>query len=151
MPFTRTSFLRLLKIIAAIIIAGIIIGYAIWRSFNYARGPHIEIFEPANGSSTASTTLLIRGQAKRINNLTLNGMSMFINEEGDFNSRVIIFPGINRLTISGRDQFGRETSTSLEIVGKGVMPEPKVNEPEKIATSTATSTATTSTGTSIGE
>ncbi len=138
MPLTRTSFLRLIKICAAILIASIIIGYAIWRSLNYARGPHIEIFEPKDGSATTTNTITVRGRSERINNLTLNGNAVFIDEQGNFSEVIILFPGINRLTVAGRDQFGRSTETRLEIVGKGVLPEAKIRaipiQNEKVAT-----------------
>ncbi len=143
MPFTRTSLLKYIKILAAIIIAGIIIAYAIWRSFNYARGPHIDIFEPTNGSAVASTSTTIKGQAKRINNLTLNGNPILIDEQGNFSEVIIVFPGTNRITIIGNDQFGRNTQTLMEIIGKGVFPSPSVMPPQPVATTTATSTATT--------
>jgi hypothetical protein len=143
MPLTRTSLLRLIRILAAVVIAGTIVAYAIWRSLNYARGPHIDIFEPVNGSSVASATTTVRGISERINNLTLNGNPIFIDEEGHFSEVIIVFPGINRLTIAGRDQFGRETSTLLEIVGKGVLPEARAQKAEPVGTTTATSTGTT--------
>jgi hypothetical protein len=144
MRFTRSSLQRLIKILLALVLGAIIITYAIWRSLNYARGPEIVIFEPANGSATASSTIVIRGQALRINNLTVNGMPLFISEDGHFGNVIIVFPGTNRITIAGRDQFGRETSTLLEIVGENefstAMKDLEVQIVEPVATSTGTTT-----------
>ena len=143
MPFTRTSLLRLIKIIAALVIAGIIIGYAIWRSLNYARGPDIVITMPVNGSTVTAATTTVSGRAVRINNLTLNGNPIFIDEAGNFSEVIIVFPGINRLTVVGHDQFERETEVHLEIIGKGTLPRPHTEE--SIGTSTPEQKISTST------
>jgi|SRR3989344_2432697 len=152
MSFTRTSFIRSVKILTAITIGCIIIGYATWRSLNYVRGPSIEIFEPINGSAIENRTTIIRGQSKRVNNLTLNGNPVFIDEESNFHETIIVFPGVNRITITGEDRFKRQTSTLLEIVGKSDFPTPSTTTPTifstpSMATSTATSTTATSTET----
>ncbi len=126
----------------AIIVAGLIIAYAIWRSLNYARGPHIDIFEPANGSATTTNTITVRGRSERINNLTLNGNPIFIDEQGNFSEVIILFSGINRLTIAGRDQFGRDTQTRIEVVGKGVLPSPRLKAPVVVPVATSIATTT---------
>ncbi len=148
MPLTRTTLIRLLKILAAIIGVAIIIGYAAWRSFNYVQGPHIDIFEPVNGSSILKTTVIIRGQAVRINNMTLNGQPIAIDESGNFAEAVIIFPGINRLTLAGQDQFGRNSSSELILLGTLPFPSTKPVIPATIATSSTASTSTRTSGTS---
>jgi hypothetical protein len=144
MAITRSSLLRLIRTLTAIIVGGLILSYAAWRSFNYLQGPHIEVYEPTNGSATASTTVFIRGKADRIINLTLNGMPMYISEDGRFGNIVIIFPGINRLTLAGYDQFERKTETSIVIVGKSERPESPIPSPITLPSpETSTSTPTT--------
>ncbi len=142
MALTRTSYLKIIKITSTIIVVGIIVAYAIWRSSNYARGPHIEITEPLDGSTTMAATTTIKGLATRVNSLTLNGNPILMSEQGNFNETIIIFNGINRLTVSGQDQFGRSTDILIEIVGKGTLPTLKTPTviPET-STSTATSTS----------
>jgi len=149
MPLTRTTLIRLIKILAALVVVSIIVSYAIWRSLNYARGPHIDIFEPQDGSKIMTTTSTIRGKALRINNITLNGNPISIDESGNFGETIIVFPGINRLTLSGFDQFGRETLHSLTLLGTVPFPiqkaiqTPPSNATSTIATSTPKTTSTT--------
>jgi hypothetical protein len=114
---SRTKTLRMIRIIVISLFAVIIIAYAIWRSLNYARGPVIDIFQPLNGSSVASSTVKIIGQALRVNSLTLNGSTVFIDQAGNFTETLIVFPGTNILTFDAHDQFGRETKKELELVG----------------------------------
>ncbi len=117
MNFNRTSTLRFIRLAAIIVVALVIIIFALSRSLNYIHGPKIEIFQPINGSAVASTTVTIIGRADRINALSLNGKTVFIDELGNFKETVTLFPGVNILTLDAHDQFGRETSSQLELVG----------------------------------
>ena len=122
MPLTRTTTIRLLQILGILLLSGLIIAYAIWRSFNYARGPVIEIYYPANGSSATSSDLTIRGRALRINALFLNGNTVSMDQEGNWSETVIVFPGLNKLLLTATDQFGRNTERELDLVGLAGLP-----------------------------
>ena len=119
---TRTTTLRLLRIACAALLIAVIIGYAIWRSLDYARGPVIEITEPTNGSSVNSLTTTIKGRADRVNNLILNGNPIVVDEKGAFSETIAVFPGLNKITLAAHDQFGRSTAKELEIVGTAPFP-----------------------------
>lgn len=114
---TRTTTIRFLKILLALSIVGIISGYAIWRSMNYARGPEIDIYTPTDGFTATTSTVAIVGRAQRVNNLLLNGKSISVDEQGNFNETIIIFPGINIVTLEAHDRFERETVKRLKLVG----------------------------------
>jgi hypothetical protein len=114
---SRTKTLRMIRIAVISLFAVIIVAYAIWRSLNYARGPVIDIFQPLNGSAVATSTVNIIGRALRVNSLTLNDKTVFIDEDGNFSETLIVFTGMNILTFDAHDQFGRETKKELELVG----------------------------------
>lgn len=140
MPFTRTSYIRLLRIILAIVLVIIIVAYAIWRSLNYARGPAITILEPSNGSAVSESSVVITGHADRVNNLLMNGQPISMDQNGGFNQTIIVFPGVNLITFSASDQFGRDTENQLEIVG---MSDFKIPSSTSTAASTTTASSTT--------
>jgi hypothetical protein len=117
MPLTRTKTLRLIKIVISILVALIIVIYAIWGSLNYTKGPKINILQPQNGATITSTTTDIIGTVERAHNLTINGNPVSIDEKGNFKLRIVVFPGINRPTLKVTDSFDRTTETTLEIVG----------------------------------
>jgi hypothetical protein len=117
MPPTRTKFIRLLRITAAIAIVAAIIGYGIWRSLAYARGPSIEIYSPIDGSSSASTTIEIVGKASRINSLTVNNNPVSVDENGNFKVSLVVFQGTNIATVAATDQFGRSLQKQIRILG----------------------------------
>ncbi len=116
MPFTRTTFLRIIKIGSAILIVLLIIAYAIWRSFAYARGPRITLSEPTNYASITSSTTHIIGRVERANTITLNGKTVTIDEQGNFNETIIVFPGTNILTLVAHDQFNRTVQEQVQVV-----------------------------------
>ncbi|MDB5239197.1 MAG: hypothetical protein JWO00_532 [Candidatus Parcubacteria bacterium] len=96
----------------------IIAGYASWRSLAYAKGPSIEISTPPSGTVTSSSTIEIAGKALRINSLAINGNPLSVDETGGFKDTLAIFPGVNIVTLSATDQFGRSTEVQIQIVGK---------------------------------
>ncbi len=124
MQLSRTTILRIIKFAFVILIASIIIFYAVFRTLNYARGPSIQISWPENGTIATSTTITITGIAQRINKITLNGNSISIDEKGFFNQTVIIFPGLNKLTWVAYDQFERSSQATLDIYG--IIPLPAI-------------------------
>ncbi len=115
---SRTNNIRLIKMVGVIIFSGIVIIYAFFRILNYARGPAIIITEPENGITTSINTIIIRGQALRINKLTINGNPITTDEQGFWSHEIIVFEGLNKITIVAEDQFGRSTNRGLDIVGK---------------------------------
>ena len=117
MDLSRTSTLRLIRLSVIIFVAVIIILYALSRSLNYIHGPQIEIFQPINGSAIASSTVTIIGRADRVNSLSLNGKTVFIDESGNFQETILVLPGVNMITLSAKDQFGRSVNNQLELVG----------------------------------
>lgn len=115
--FGRSNVIRLLRLAGIIILALIIVGYAISRSLNYALGPLVNIAYPPNGSTIASSSITITGQALRVNALSLNGRPISVDEHGNFSEPIIVFAGLNKITFSATDQFGRTTSKELDLVG----------------------------------
>jgi len=116
MFLSRTSNNRLFKTIGVVFLSLIIVAYAVSRSLDYAKGPSIEISNPQNGITATSTTIEITGRALRVNEIFLNGNPILIDENGNWNETIILFPGLNKLTILGKDQFNRQTIKELDII-----------------------------------
>jgi hypothetical protein len=139
MPLNRTASIRIIQISAIVFIAILIGSYALWRSLNYARGPHITIFEPLDGSSVSASVVTIKGRADRVNKIELNMQPISMDEQGNFSEMITIFPGTNILTFDASDQFNRSTETVLHLFGT-------VDFPIKSSvTASTTVTATSST------
>jgi hypothetical protein len=115
---SRSGNIALIKWLLLAILLLTIIVFAFFRSLNYIRGPEIIIDYPQNGEIIASSSIKISGQAKRIVKIMLNDFPITINEQGYWNENLIIFPGLNKITLKVQDQFGRIRIKQLDIVGK---------------------------------
>lgn len=116
MPLTRTTTIRIIKITSLIIVVVIIVAYGVSRSLNYARGPKIDIYNPANGTVATSSMIEIVGRVERAHNLFLNGHPVTVDEQGNFKENILVFKGINIITMRADDQFGRNTEITRTLV-----------------------------------
>lgn len=117
MPFTRTNTIRLIRLIIVLIFVGLIVAYAISRSLTYVSGPYLEIYSPSDGTTTSSSTITISGRVLRVNEVSLNGNNLSFDEQGNWSETIILFEGLNRITIEAGDQFGRHVKKTLDLVG----------------------------------
>ncbi len=115
MNINRSNFIHIIKIGAIAVVIVLIASFAIWRSYNYIKGPYIEITSPQNLESINSTTTTIVGIAHRINTVKINGKPINIDESGNFKETFLLMKGTNRFVISGNDLFDRYTKIELDI------------------------------------
>jgi hypothetical protein len=115
MNINRSNFIHIIKIGAITVIIVLITSFAIWRSYNYIKGPYIEILSPKNLESIDATTTTITGTAYRINTVKINGKPINIDESGNFKETFLLMKGTNRFTISANDLFDRYTKLELDI------------------------------------
>jgi hypothetical protein len=122
MNFTRTRFAKLIRVASTLVVIVIVIGYAAYRSLAYIRGPIIHVFQPIDGASIASTTVTIIGRVDRVNSLALNDNPIQVDESGNFKQTIIVFPGVNIVTLRATDQFQRATTAELRMFGTKELP-----------------------------
>ena len=107
------------KLITGIIIfctIFIVVGYALFESHSFISGPEIIILEPAPGSTISTSSVMVKGMAMRIQDITLNGRPILIDKEGNFSEIVLLHPGYNASLFSAKDKFDRTTEYKLELV-----------------------------------
>ncbi len=105
----------MIRIAAGISACVIVIGYAMWRSLDYARGPRIMVAEPTPWQSVYASTTVVHGMIERAHAVTLNGKSIAIDETGRFIETVVVFPGTNVITLIAQDQFDRTDTVELIV------------------------------------
>ena len=110
-------------IVSVSIIAIVTIGLAIYgysQSREYLRGPVIMIDEPINGSSSTTSLVSLRGSARNISFLTLNGRQIFTDEQGRFSESLLLQNGYSIMTLEAKDRFGHIVEKRLELVYKSL-------------------------------
>lgn len=106
----------IIRVVAVVLVALIILGYAGFAFRDIFRGPQIIVNEPINGSSFASSSVAIKGVVDRVQSIELNGRLILIDEQGNFNEIVLLSPGYNVETLQAKDKFGRSTEARIELI-----------------------------------
>lgn len=105
-----SRFIRILLTLFFLLAAG----YALYEAQGLLYGPSITIHHVSTSSPTAFTS--IKGRAERISELRLNGATISVTENGEFDEPYLLADGSNRLILEARDARGRTTSATLDIV-----------------------------------
>ncbi|MEW5907571.1 MAG: hypothetical protein AB1643_00065 [Patescibacteria group bacterium] len=105
-----------LGIIAVLVITFSV--YGIYKAKNFLIGPRINIDSPKDGEIVSSEFIEIRGTAKNISGLYLNGRRVFTDENGFFKEGLLIAQGYNIIEINAVDKFNHTKDIKREIILK---------------------------------
>lgn len=114
----RNGIKKILRAVIILIIILTVLGYAYFASHNFVNGPEIIVIEPKSGTSTTTSSIKIIGKALRIQDITLNGRPIIIDDKGNFDENLILAPGYNVSLLSAHDKFGRTTEYKIDLVYK---------------------------------
>ncbi len=95
--------------------ATVLLGYGAFQAKNFVQGPTVRIESPRDGVAVHDSFIEIRGTAKNVSYLTLNGDKIFTDEAGTFTESRLLSPGYNIVTIGAKDRFGRTSTETLHI------------------------------------
>lgn len=112
----REGTKKIIKILIIATVILLIVGYALFESKSLVKGPSIIIFEPSNGTSVSSSSIMVKGQALRIKEITMNGRPISVDKQGFFNEYLILAPGYNVSILYAKDKFNRTIEYKLELV-----------------------------------
>ncbi len=107
---TPTFTFRTLVQGALMVLFGLtLILYVLWQARFLIAGPQITLAEePPRVSNERFITL--RGEARNITTITLNGRQIFTDPYGHFNEALVLENGYTIATIAATDRYGRTTS-----------------------------------------
>ncbi len=114
----RNKTKKNLKIFTICFLFVFLFGYTFYEIQRVIFGPSIEVIYPATGTSVSDSLLEISGVAKNIKDITLNGRSIFMDEEGNFKEKILLSYGYNALELKASDKFGSNTEKVVEVVYK---------------------------------
>lgn len=79
-------------------------------------GPIIALESPLNGSSITNPLAEIKGSAKNVSAVYVNGKKVFIDEEGRIAEKLLLTEGYNIIRVKAEDRFNREVEKKLEVI-----------------------------------
>lgn len=84
------------------------VGYLAFQLEGLVFGSVLSLEEPRNGEHIRSGHVLIKGEAKGVNTLDLNGRKIFTSEDGKFEEELILPYGFNIIQVTAEGRFGRK-------------------------------------------
>jgi hypothetical protein len=98
------------------LILSVLIAYGLMEAWPLMVGPSLTVSEPVEYGSYPGGIVEIRGVAKRVVRLTLNGSPLLHDQEGNFSSTLTFPRGGSILTFVATDRFGRSVTATRSIV-----------------------------------
>jgi transcriptional regulator with XRE-family HTH domain len=113
LPLLTPRFIKIALIVAVVAVA---VSYLGWQFSNFSRTPKLIIEEPANDITISENSIVLRGQAERQGELTINGQGVFVTEDETFSEKIALKEGLNTISVVIRDRRGHETSLTRRIL-----------------------------------
>ena len=104
--------------------------YAIFEARSILEGPNLIIYSPSDNITVKNPVLDVRGRAKNIFSLTINGRPVFITPDGLFYDKLLLMNGYNTIEVKVKDKFDQESSKILSVVlheSKKITPSPVID------------------------
>lgn len=115
MATNKQKFLRIAIIFFLIVTFA---AYGLYKARDFLTGPKITIESPKDGQTVSSSYLEVRGTAKNISSIRMNGRQIFVDESGIFKENLLLAMGYNIIEVSAEDKFGREVKENRKVVLK---------------------------------
>lgn len=93
----------------------LLIAYGVYNSRNLILGPEIQILFPAPESTVEEKIIGINGRARNATKVELNGRPIFINKDGYFSEKVLLYSGFNIIKIEGTDRFNQKEVKIIKV------------------------------------
>lgn len=138
------KFRKKLIIFGTLSLLIIILIYAFFNARLLLAGPQIIIKSPENGLTFDTPFIELVGEARNTSFISMNGNTIYVNEEGEFREQLLLPPGTSIIKIDARDRFERSTEETLWYTYNGERSEIDISEIEIATSSPATSTSTSS-------
>lgn len=89
--------------------------YLIFAYFRYAGSPSLDINSPGNNLVVKSDQVEIIGKADPDATLTINNEAVDLSQNGSFDVKITLQPGLNTLTITATNKFHRSSTITRNL------------------------------------
>ncbi|HTH93378.1 MAG TPA: hypothetical protein VL576_02795 [Candidatus Paceibacterota bacterium] len=96
--------------LATILIGALVVGFLgliVYNIKDMVFGAPLTVHTIADGSTINNDYVAITGSAKHAQSITINGMAVGVDRQGNFSDGVILSPGYNIVEVAETDRFGK--------------------------------------------
>lgn len=87
--------------------------YSEFRSF--ASEPRLVILNPSDGTITEMSEIIVEGKTDKGARVSINNQPVFVGNDGEFSDKLILQPGLNKVTIVAISRFDKEKSVTFFV------------------------------------
>ncbi len=117
----------------ALVTAGFF-GYLYFEFHSFVSEPRLVILEPRDGATVTDAEISVRGETDPRADVTINGESVVVDEQGVFVETLKLASGLNTIDVSSSNRFGKTRSRSFSV--NATFPEESVGEAAPLMTPT---------------
>lgn len=122
---TKTTSFRLLLLA---LVGLCIVGYGVFSFRHVFHGPQFTIEYPNENIIVTDGTLEIKGTVPFATKTTIDGRTLYIDENGAFSETLVVRDGPVIITLYAQDRFGRETTRTVEAYAQKPTPTAQSNQ-----------------------
>lgn len=92
--------------------------YGIFNARSILFGPSLEVLSPSPEQEFYDNVITVKGIAKNTTFLSLNERPIFIDTEGVFEEKLLLYSGFNTIILKAKDRFKNETEQIIRVYYK---------------------------------
>ena len=100
----------------AVVALGTVVFFSGIRLIRFSAPPRLIVDEPQDQAAVQEPTAEIKGRTEQESRLTVNGRELTLDKHGDFQERIELQPGVNRLNFLSENRFGKKSEVVRYIV-----------------------------------
>ncbi len=89
--------------------------YLVFSYFQFAGSPTLVVNSPRNNTVVSQDQVEVTGKTDPEASLVINGQKVTVSENGSFDVKIPLQPGLNSLTITATNKFNRQTVVSRNL------------------------------------
>lgn len=89
--------------------------YLGFQYFSFRKAPFLELVSPSEGEKVFQEKIEVKGKAQPDSLVTINDTPVFLLLNGEFHLEVEVFPGENKIIVTAKNKFGKETKIERTV------------------------------------
>lgn len=106
-------FSRLFGVVALVVVAVVVYLFFQYRSAFFS--PSLQVSTPAERARVSSQTVQVQGLSDPNTTVTVNGLPVYVDNNGHFSKEIPVFPGNVTITVKAANSFGKVSEIDRHI------------------------------------